>query len=69
MRAHAAPGCQKSLYRYPVADMKLCNSSGYIPDGHHTRFKFGLALDAGFQLLRTVREFEVHQRQPGGRVA
>ncbi len=69
LRAHAALCREKSFYRDAAADLKLCYGGGHFPNRYRAYFQFGLPLDTGFNLHRTVREFEVDQWQPGGRVA
>lgn len=68
LRAHAAFSGQKSLNRYHVARMKFRHGRSYFTHRHCASFKDRLPLDAGFDLHRAVREPDVHQRQPGGRV-
>ena len=67
--AHTTLCRDKPFHRNFATRLKFCNSGSDFTDGYRTCFKFGLPLDAGFKLHRTVREFEVHQGQPGGRVA
>ena len=67
--AHAAFRCEKTVYRYPVARFKNRNGRGYITDGHRADFTFGLPLDAGFDLHRTMQQPKIHQGQAAGRVA
>lgn len=69
LRAHAAPACEKPLHRDLPAHLKSDSRGSHFTDGNRAHFRFDLPLDTRFKLHRTMRKPEVHQRQPGGRVA